>query len=112
MIAYETTTRAGRGAGRIGLIVAGALSAALALALLAGGGELVWAHASEQDGHGYYSTGAHQLKKPTYALVSEGLDVGVDGPDYRAEAAVAKEGSDLSRGRWRGRSRPGAGRSA
>jgi hypothetical protein len=81
MIASETTTRTGRSAGRIGLIVTGALAGALALGLLAGGGALVWAHGSKQDGHGYYSTGAKQLKTPTYALVSEGLDVGVDGPD-------------------------------
>ena len=83
MIASETTTatRAGRSAGRIGLIVTGALSGALALALLAGGGALVWAHGSKQDPQGYYSTGAKHLTTPTYALVSEGLDVGVDGPD-------------------------------
>jgi hypothetical protein len=58
MIASETTARTGRSAGRIGLIVTGALAGALALGLLAGGGALVWAHGSKQDGHGYHSTGA------------------------------------------------------
>ena len=43
MIASETTVRPGRSAGRIGLIVTGAIAGALALALLAGGGGLVWA---------------------------------------------------------------------
>ena len=81
MIASEATVRTGRSGGRIGLMVAAALLGALALALLAGGGALVWAHGAKQDGHGYYSTGAKQLRTPTYALVSEGLDVGTDGPD-------------------------------
>ena len=84
MSASDTTTatRAGRSAGRIGLIVAGALSGALALALLrGGGGTCVGARIQAGPPGGYYSTGAKHLTTPTYALVSEGLDVGVDGPD-------------------------------
>jgi hypothetical protein len=81
MIASEVTPKTGRSAGRFGLIVTGALAGALALALFAGGGALVWAHGAKQDGDGYYAGGAKHLTTPTYALASEGLDVGVDGPD-------------------------------
>src|SRR6476661_5921168 len=81
MIASETTVRPGRSAGRRGLMITGALAGALALALLAGGGALVWAHGTKEDGGGYYATGSKHLTTPTYAFVTEGLDVGVDGPD-------------------------------
>jgi hypothetical protein len=62
-------------------MVTGALAGALALVLLAGGGALVWAHQATQDGGGYYASGSRQLTTSTYALVSEGLDVGTGAPD-------------------------------
>jgi hypothetical protein len=62
-------------------MVTGALVGALALAVLAGGGALVWAHGAKQDGAGYYASGSKRLTTSTYALVSEGLDVGTGGPD-------------------------------
>jgi len=80
MIASETTVRPGRSAGRRGLMITGALAGALALALLAGGGALVWAHGTKEDGGGYYATGSKHLTTPTYAFVTEDLDIGTDGP--------------------------------
>jgi hypothetical protein len=58
MIASETTTRTGRSAGRIGLIVTGALAGALALGLLAGGG-LAVAGAAVAIFHGRRGQSAH-----------------------------------------------------
>ena len=65
-------------AGRIVLVVAGALVVlALSLPALVAGGALVAA----RDGDGYYATGSQPLATPTHALVSDGLEVGADGPD-------------------------------
>ena len=80
MSATETSTD--RGHRRTGLIVVGALTGLLALALLAGGGALVWAHGTQRDSEGFYATGSKALATPTYALVSEGFDIGTDGPDW------------------------------
>jgi hypothetical protein len=82
MNASETESSPGRSGGQIALIVVGALAGLLALALLAGGGALVWGHATQRDAQGYYATGFKSLATPTYALVSDGLDVGTDGPDW------------------------------
>ena len=43
-------------------------------------GALVWAHGTKEDGGGYYATGSKHLTTPTYAFVTEGLDVGDEGP--------------------------------
>jgi hypothetical protein len=40
-------------AGRIALLVTGCIVALLSLALLAGGGVLVWAHTTQRDDDGY-----------------------------------------------------------
>ena len=69
-------------AGRIALLVVGSIVALLALAFLAGGAVLFWAHTSERDGGGYYSTGSERFQTLTYALVSDDLDIGTDGPDW------------------------------
>jgi len=80
--APEAESSRGRSTGQIVLIVVGVLAGLLALALLAGGGALVWGHSTQRDAHGYYATGFKPLATPTYALVSDGLDVGTDGPDW------------------------------
>lgn len=82
MIAPASTPRIFRSTGQIVLLIAGSLVGLLALVLLAGGGVLIWAHETKQDATGYYATGAKGLATPTYALVSDGLDVGAGGPDW------------------------------
>ena len=69
-------------AGRIALVVLGCIVALLALAFLAGGAVLFWAHTSERDAEGYYSTGTERFQTQTYALVSDDLEIGTEGPDW------------------------------
>ena len=72
------------GAGRIILLVLGSLAALLALALLAAGGVLLWAN-TQKDSDGYFRTGAHNYATDSYALESDDLDVGQEGPDWLFE---------------------------
>lgn len=72
----------GLGTGQVALIILGALTGLLALALLAGGGVLMWAHGTQRDADGFYATGPKSLSTTTYALVSDRLDVGRSGPDW------------------------------
>jgi hypothetical protein len=63
------------GAGRIVMVVAGALVALLGLGLLGGGALLVWAHTTQRDAAGYYTTSTEHFDTPTYALTSR-VDLG------------------------------------
>jgi hypothetical protein len=72
------------GAGRIILLVLGSLATLFALVLLATGGVLVWAY-TQRDADGYFHTGAHNFSTPTYALESDDLDIGSEGPDWLFE---------------------------
>jgi hypothetical protein len=67
--------------GKIVLLAVGSVVALLSLALLAGGGFLLWAHLSLRDDEGFYTTGVSRFATQTYALASEGLEV-VDVPDW------------------------------
>ena len=82
MIATAVQPKTGRGAGRIALLVGGVLAGLLALALIAAGGVLLYAHGSKRDHAGFYATRDAALETPTYAFVSDGLDVGTGGPDW------------------------------
>jgi Domain of unknown function (DUF4389) len=72
------------GVGRIVLLVLGTLATLLALVLLATGGVLVWAY-TQRDADGYFHTGAHNFSTPSYALESDDLDIGSEGPDWLFE---------------------------
>jgi hypothetical protein len=62
--------------GRIVLVIFGAIAALVGLGLLAGGGVLVWAHATQRDSAGFYATSAERFATSTYALTSDRLDFG------------------------------------
>ncbi len=61
--------------GSIVLIVVGSLVGLLALALLAGGGGVLWADKSQTDKAGYFTTSKHHFATGTYAITHEGVDV-------------------------------------
>jgi hypothetical protein len=57
-------------------IVAGSLSALLAVVLLLAGGGLLWAVDSHTNDAGYFATSSHRYATPTRALATQDLDVG------------------------------------
>ena len=68
--------------GRIALIVTGSILALVSLGLLAGGGALVWAHTTQRDDDGYYSTRSERFQSDGYAIRTDDLDIGTEGPDW------------------------------
>lgn len=61
--------------GRVVLLVLGSLVSLVALALMAGGGGLLWLHEAKRDSDGFYTTKLVGLETSTHVLASEGLDV-------------------------------------
>ena len=57
-------------AGKIVLIVFGALIALVGFGAVAGGGTLLWAHTTQRDAGGFYNTPVDLLATPTYALTA------------------------------------------
>ena len=59
---------------------------------------LVWAY-TQRDADGYLHTGAHNFSTPSYALESDDLDIGSEGPDWLFEegrlAKVRIEGASM-----------------
>jgi hypothetical protein len=72
------------GAGRIVLLVVGSLAALFALVALAAGGTLLWA-TTQKDADGYFHTSTHNFATASYALESDDLDIGEEGPDWLFE---------------------------
>jgi hypothetical protein len=68
-------------AGRVVLIVLGGIGVLLGLALLAGGGFLLWADRTQRD-DGYLTTPTERFATPTYALTRTRLDVETNGADW------------------------------
>ena len=68
--------------GRIALIVTGCVVALISLAFLAGSGFLFWAHTAHQDDDGYYTTDRERFLTAGYAIRSDDLDLGTEGPDW------------------------------
>src|SRR5215210_6307453 len=54
-------------------------AASLGLAAGVGGGALVWAHSTQRNVDGFYSTSAERLTTSSFAMTSPDLDFGTDG---------------------------------
>src|SRR5438046_9592074 len=65
-------------AGRVILIVLGSIGVLFGLAVLAGGGFLLWADRTQRD-DGYLTTPTERFATPTYALTRTRLEVATDG---------------------------------
>jgi hypothetical protein len=87
--------------GRIGLIVAGAVTAVLALGALGLGAGALWADGEKND-QGYLTTDSERFAAPTRALATDNLDVDLDGVDWvldsgelgKVQLEVASEGDE------------------
>ena len=69
--------------GRIVLTVVGALLIVISLALGAVGGLLTWAHATQRDAEGFFTSDTEHFETLTYAITSENLDLGMHPGDRR-----------------------------
>jgi hypothetical protein len=81
----ESDAQPGMSGGRIVLVVAGILVSLLALAAVASGAGLLVVNHTERDSAGFFSTGQEPFRTNSYALVSEEVDIGTDGPDWLFE---------------------------
>jgi len=68
-------------AGRVVLIVLGSIGALFGLAVLAGGGVLLWADRTQRD-DGYVTTSTERFATPTFALTRTRLEVDTDGASW------------------------------
>jgi hypothetical protein len=69
------STSGSRGAGRIAMVVAGVVVAMAGVAMSTGGGVLVWAHGTQRDAAGYYTSSPERFVTGAYALTSS-VDLG------------------------------------
>ncbi len=74
---------------RIVSLVVGSLLALIGFGLLAGGGILGWALATQRDDAGYFTTSSQRFATDSYALTSDKIDLGDPGPDGFGEWANA-----------------------
>jgi hypothetical protein len=65
------------------LLALGSMAVLVGVGSGIGGGALVWAHNTQRDSAGFYSTSAERVDTPTSALTSERIDFGVNEADYR-----------------------------
>ena len=63
-------------------LVVGVLVLLVAAVALIGGAAIVAVHATQRDSDGYYGSGTTTLRTPTHGFVSNGLDIGSDGPGW------------------------------
>ena len=89
-----------KNAGRITLVITGALTALLASALVLGGGLALYGEVKKDD-DGYLTTDAHRFSAGTRALATENLDVDLGEADWVAQP------SDLGKVRLEAESRDG-----
>jgi hypothetical protein len=70
---------------RIVLFVLGSVLSLLALAALAGGVMLLVGNFTQRGADGFFSTSTKTYETGSYALVSDDLDIGTNGPDWLFE---------------------------
>ena len=76
MSSNATTVDRRRGSpASVALIVVGSLIGLLALALLAGGGGVLWGDKTQRDSAGYFTTSSHRFATNTFAITHEGVDI-------------------------------------
>src|SRR4029450_9626715 len=68
-------------AGRVVLIVLGSIGVLFGVAVLAGGGFLLWADRTQRE-DGYLTTPTERFGTPTYALTRTRLEVDTDGAGW------------------------------
>ena len=80
------------GVGRVFALLGGSLMALIALGLLLAGMALVLAHATARDSAGFYTSTTERFTTQSYALTSEGLEIGDvrgQGADWALDAVDA-----------------------
>lgn len=68
--------------GRILLVVFGSITTLIAAGILAGGGAIVVVDQTQRDDAGYLVSPTRTFSTSTYALVSDKIEGGLDGPDW------------------------------
>ncbi|MFH1331105.1 MAG: DUF4389 domain-containing protein [Actinomycetota bacterium] len=71
--------------GRVVALVFGVLIALLAFGLVAGGGALTWAHATQRDADGFITSPTYRLESSRYALASGAMDIASNATDWFPE---------------------------
>ena len=69
-------------AGRVVALVVGALMAAAAVGLVSAGVATLVVDRTQRDDAGLLTSDSQQVKSASYAVVSEGLDLNLEGPDW------------------------------
>ncbi len=69
-------------AGKILALVFGSLVALVAIGLIVSGGFLLWFNAAQTDDEGYYTTDVRRFESTSHAIVSEGIDINLDIPEW------------------------------
>ena len=75
-------------AGRVAVLVSGAVVSLVGVGLVLGGLALALAHGVARDSDGYYTTGTERLSTGTHALTVEDVDLGNDAADLVPEDAL------------------------
>ncbi len=65
-------------AGKIVLLVFGAIILLIALALITGGGALVWLDQAHTDSQGFITTNTIQLERPSYAITTKPAEINLE----------------------------------
>jgi hypothetical protein len=68
---------------RTAFLVGGLFAASVGLGSGIAGGALVWAHSTQRDSAGFYSTSAERLTTSSFAMTSPDLDFGTNGNEAR-----------------------------